>query len=334
MSNAMNDMAQERIPRAPLRVDPLAKSTLRPRWSVMIPVYNCNEFLAQTLQSVLAQARDRHDMQIEVVDDASTEPDTEALVRKYGQGRVSYYRQQENVGSLRNFHTCLQRARGEYIHLLHGDDRIRPGFYDAFDELFASNPGLGAAFCRYAYIDAVGKVLYHHEQEQSHRGELPNFVERLGERQRIQYVSMVVKREVYEKLGSFYGVEYGEDWEMWMRIAAHYSIGYIPEVLAEYRKHFLSISGRSVLTGGNVRDLKFVMDRITPYLPEAKRKHILRNSRKFYGRYALRTANEIWTKLRNKDGVRAQVREGLSLCKDPEVFYSAFKLYTKMSLNL
>jgi len=31
---------------------------------------------------------------------------------------------------------------------------------------------------------------------------------------------MVVKREVYEKLGGFYGVEYGEDWEMWVRIAA------------------------------------------------------------------------------------------------------------------
>jgi len=74
---------------------------------------------------------------------------------------------------------------------------------------------------------------------------------------------MVVKREVYEKLGGFYGVEYGEDWEMWVRIAANYQIAYTPEVLAEYRMHHNSISGKAFLTGQNMKDLNQVMNLIS-----------------------------------------------------------------------
>jgi glycosyltransferase involved in cell wall biosynthesis len=64
-------------------------------------------------------------MQIEVVDDGSTDADKEALVKQTGKGRVEYYRQPENVGSLRNFETRLNRATGHYIHILHGDDKSK-----------------------------------------------------------------------------------------------------------------------------------------------------------------------------------------------------------------
>jgi hypothetical protein len=49
----------------------------------------------------------------------------EELVKKVGKGRVSYFRQKQNVGSLRNFETCINRSRGKYIHLLHGDDELK-----------------------------------------------------------------------------------------------------------------------------------------------------------------------------------------------------------------
>src|SRR5438270_4853541 len=84
----------------------------RPRWSVMIPVYNCAPFLPQTLHSVLQQDLSEAEMQIEVVDDASTDADVEAIVQEIGNGRVRYFRQPQNRGSLKNFETCLNRAEG------------------------------------------------------------------------------------------------------------------------------------------------------------------------------------------------------------------------------
>jgi hypothetical protein len=211
---------------------------------------------------------------------------------------------------------------------------VKPGFYTRFEKLFENHPDLGAAFCRYTYIDEQGKRMYDQDAEMENEGILENWVERLGERQRIQYVSMVVKRNVYEALGSFYGVEYGEDWEMWMRIASRYPMGYIPEVLAAYRRHDASISGKSFLSGKNMSALEIVMDRIKDYLPEEKRDVIIGNSRKFYAHYALRTANLLWKNLKHRSGASAQVKAAWRMSRDPSLFYKILKLYTRMTLNL
>ena len=119
----------ERIPQHPPEIKPVADHIKRPLWSVMIPTYNCSQYLIENILSVLEQDPGEEFMQIEVVDDDSTDADVESLVRKHGKGRVGYFRQTRNVGSLRNFETCLNRATGQFIHLLHGDDKVLPGFY-------------------------------------------------------------------------------------------------------------------------------------------------------------------------------------------------------------
>src|SRR6266404_604797 len=130
----------ERIPLHPPEIKPLPDSVSRPQWSVMIPAYNCSQYLIENIRSVLEQDPGEEKMQIEVVDDGSTDTDVESLVYKIGKGRVRYYRQPRNVGSLRNFETCLNRATGHYIHLLHGDDKIKNGFYKEIENIFISFP--------------------------------------------------------------------------------------------------------------------------------------------------------------------------------------------------
>src|ERR1700759_1744825 len=98
-------MVIDRIPLSPPTVAPLNGSEGRPIWSVMVPVYNCGSYLPQALRSILQQDPGPALMQIEVVDDCSTDIDVEELVRTIGKGRIVYYRQPENVGSLRNFET-------------------------------------------------------------------------------------------------------------------------------------------------------------------------------------------------------------------------------------
>jgi glycosyltransferase involved in cell wall biosynthesis len=143
----------ERIPTHPPEIKPVPENIQRPRWSVMIPAYNCSQYLIENILSVLQQDPGPLQMQIEVVDDSSTDTDVEALVKEAGKGRVGYYRQPENVGSLRNFETCLNRATGHYIHILHGDDKLRNGFYNEIEKLFAAFPEAGAAFTGFTFID-------------------------------------------------------------------------------------------------------------------------------------------------------------------------------------
>lgn len=331
MTTSWQNIAPERTPQQPPRILPV-ETTDRPRWSVMIPVYNAGQYLRQTLESVLMQAPSESEMQIEVIDDCSTDIDVQQLVRDVGKGRVGYYRQPYNVGSLRNFETCLNLSKGYYIQLLHSDDLVHQGFYQTLESLFNQYEEIGAAFCRYRYIDENGDVIFYPEAEAPMECVLENWLARLAERQRIQYVSIAVKRSVYEELGGFYGVHYGEDWEMWARIATRHKFGYTPTVLASYRRHLNSISGNAFTTGQNIRDLDFVMKKINEYLPAGSRKQALRTARKFYSFYAVRTASMLWDKFKNSRGAVAQIKEAWRLHRDPLLVWAILKVFVKIML--
>jgi glycosyltransferase involved in cell wall biosynthesis len=251
----------------------LAPGESRPLWSVMIPTYNCAGYLRQSLGSVLAQDPGPEIMQIEVVDDASSADDPAAVVAELGNGRVGFFRQPENVGHIRNFETCLLRSRGRLVHLLHGDDWVREGFYRRMAEPFLADPALGAAFCRHVIVDDLGNWMTVSPLERPGSGILANWLETIAAGQRLQTPSMVVRREVYERLGGFDRriFHYVEDWEMWVRIAAHYPVWYEAEPLAFYRVHANSISGRgqSRRIAENGRGLRRVVEINREVLPAA-----------------------------------------------------------------
>ncbi|MCI0636075.1 MAG: glycosyltransferase, partial [Actinobacteria bacterium] len=222
----------------------------------MVPTYNCAGYLRQTLVSALDQDPGPEVMQIEVVDDASSD-DPEAVVDELAGARVEVFRQPTNVGSVQNFNTCLLRARGELVHLLHGDDWVRPRFYEIMEKPFAMTE-VGAAFCRYIAVDESGNWQGIADLEQPTAGVVPDWLERIGEGQRLQTPCMVVRRAVYEQLGGFDPSldGYGEDWEMWVRIAARHAVWYEPEPLAVYRVRSSSLTGQLLHTGENVRKLR------------------------------------------------------------------------------
>lgn len=322
-----------RTPNSPPVIAPVTAAN-RPQWSVMIPVYNCAAFLPQTLESVLQQDAGENQMQIEVVDDASTDADIKVLVLKIGKGRIRYFRQPQNVGSLKNFETCIKRAHGHFVHLLHGDDKVRDGYYKKIETLFDQHPEAGAVFCRYAYINEKSEFIQHPTAEATEDGILANWLPRIAGRQRIQYCAITVKRDVYESLGGFYGVSYGEDWEMWVRMAARYQVAYTPEVLAEYRRHQTSISGQAFLSGQNLRDVQWVIAAIQTYLPEGERKGAKRAASKYYAHYAAGTANRLWQATGNKQGAKAQMWEAVHLHGDLKLYWRLAKLYARMALNI
>ncbi len=281
-------------------IPPVPEGSPSPLWSVMIPTYNCADYLRETLASVLAQDPGPEVMQIEVVDDHSTQDDPESVVRELAGDRVSFYRQPQNVGYIQNFDTCLARSRGQLIHLLHGDDYILPGFYQKTQQLFSMNQDIGSAFCRHIYMDSEGHWESISPLEHRESGVLNNHLEKIISGIPIQTVSMVVKRSVYEHLGGYdqrFSCCY-EDREMWIRIAAHHPVGYIPEVLAAYRlMSSESLSKTKLRSGQYAKDLvkgHSIIEKnlAIEYSGKLDRK-IFFQSRKISGDYILMLAGQI-----------------------------------------
>ncbi|WP_416672259.1 glycosyltransferase family 2 protein [Egbenema bharatensis] len=313
---------------------PVADSTIRPLWSVMIPTYNCAHYLRETLASVLAQDPGSDVMQIEVVDDHSTKDDPQAVVEELGRGRVGFYRQPQNMGYIKNFETCLQRSCGRLVHLLHGDDCVRHGFYQKLQQAFEKNPEVGAAFCRYILMDEYDHWQVISPLEQPESGILNNWLERMAIRQIIQTPSIVVRREIYEKLGGFDRRIScnGEDWEMWVRIASRHPIWYEVEPLALYRLSSTSLSGKARRTGENIRDLRTVIRLNKQHLPEEQANHISAKALRFYAFEAIDDAKRFIAR-GEVSATIAQILEAIRCHPSLEVIRPSTKLFLQLMLK-
>ncbi|HEY4324705.1 MAG TPA: glycosyltransferase [Mucilaginibacter sp.] len=303
----------ERTPGSPPVIKPVTVDKERPLWSVMIPSYNCSNYLKETLQSVLIQARGLAEMQIVVVDDCSTDDDVEAIVNDIGKGRIGFFRQTQNVGSLRNFETCINISTGKLIHILHGDDVIKPGFYSEIEDLFVKYPSVGVAFTSLSIIDERSDLISDFRQVQNYTGIVENWLLKIAKKQFAQVCAVVVKRAVYEEIGSFYAVHYGEDWEMWARIAAKFPVAFSIKNLALYRQHNDNISSRSLSSNQNIKDLKKVFKIIENYVPKNKRREIKKIASHNSANYFAENASKIYNVHGNSTVALKQAWGALSL---------------------
>ena len=269
----------------------------------MIPIYNCREdFLRDTLSSVLCQDPGVEHMQIEVLDNCSTLGNPEAVVREIGGGRIAFHRQTHNLGITGNFNACIERARGHWVHILHGDDTVRPNFYERAGTGVTAHPQAAAALCRHIYMDEDGQWTGFSELESRVSGVLDtDFAWRQLLDQRIQFVAMVVRRSTYEELGGFRPLlPHCMDWDMWKRIALSSPVHCDPEPMACYRLHAGADSSRLITTGENVREERRSIDYSCAALPREKAAMVQRAASKAAGLRAARRA-----RLLSKKGMRA-----------------------------
>ena len=241
-------------------IEPVAGGAAkRPLWSVMIPTFNCADMLGKTLESVLSQDPGPEHMQIEVVDDCSTEDDPEAVVREIGRGRVSFSRKPRNGGSFQNFNTCIRRSRGHLIHLLHGDDWVLPGFYEQISRLNSEHPAATMLTTRVFFTDKTGV----------YTGISPRFdhLEAGGRDAEIfysscplQFAGIVTRRTAFERYGGFLENLTGlADWECWSRLSENDEIVTSSEVLGCYRIFPENTSGRQKREAANIRSRLILM---------------------------------------------------------------------------
>ena len=219
----------------PARIEPVREDVPRPLWSVMIPSFNsAPSYLRQTIDSVLAQDPGPEQMQIEVVDDCSNEDDLEALVRECGNGRVSFYRKPVHEGMTPMFNSCIQRSRGQLVHILHSDDYVLPGFYQRLAEVAAHHPNVALIAARSFLVDHESAIIGVTERLPALEGGA-HVVDSFFYRTPIQTPGVVMRRAFYERHGGFSDVPCLLDCEMWTRAISLAGGVVTAEVLACYR---------------------------------------------------------------------------------------------------
>lgn len=239
------------------KIVPMTQCNNRPRFSVMIPTFNPEKrYLAQALRSVIDQDPGASVMQIEVVDDNSTNCDIAQLIAEICGDRVSVSRTVTNMGLAGCWNTCIDRARGEWVHILHQDDYVLPGFYAEIEEFAKSHPDVGLVGVRSFFVDDANVINGITSRITSlERG--GHGVAEFLYGNPIQCPGIAIRKKCYESHGGFRSdLTYTLDWEMWTRIIASEGGVISPKVLGCYRFGCGSATDRMAREGETLLDMR------------------------------------------------------------------------------
>ncbi|NTU92938.1 MAG: glycosyltransferase family 2 protein [Chlorobiaceae bacterium] len=130
----------------------------KPLVSVAVPLYNNERFIAETIESVLAQTMP--DFELLVYDDHSTDRSLE-IARSYSDPRIRIVTSDRNLGPEGNWNRAVSQVGGTYVKLLCADDLLFPECLEKQVEIFsgASSAGVSLVSCHRTIIDSDGKTL-------------------------------------------------------------------------------------------------------------------------------------------------------------------------------
>ena len=126
-----------------------------PKVSIAVPVYNCEKFVAQSVESLLAQTYG--DFELVISDNASTD-NSEEVCRRYEKldKRVRYVRRTENIGGPGNFRHVFSLCSGQYHKWSTADDYWHPNFLQEAVDVLDKQPDVVLCYPMTQLIDAQG----------------------------------------------------------------------------------------------------------------------------------------------------------------------------------
>ena len=197
-----------------------------PTVSVMIPYYNCKEYIVETIQSVLSQSH--QNFEIIIVDDGSDPEHADYLKGFLADKPAIRYAVQNNQGVAAARNHAARLAGGKYFLFLDSDDLILPDYIEKCVTVLENNPDCKLVYPLAEYFDA-----------QEGLWNLPDYdgLESLLKGNRIPIISMH-RAEDFVSLGGFdENLTTHEDWDLWIRLLSNGgTVIRIPEVLFRYRK--------------------------------------------------------------------------------------------------
>ena len=208
--------------------------------SVIMPVYNAEGFLGETVASILNQSH--QDFELIAIDDGSTDGSADILADFARRDkRVNFFRS-ENRGAGATATECLARAKNDLVVRHDADDVMLPNRLERQVWFMQQNQDISAA-CGYAWlINRSGKILAWAKPivdiERGIRESDPHWFVDL-----IQPATIMRKQDVLA-VGGYPKHRYAEDRELWGRlVAAGYRLAVQPEFVIKQRIHGSSLTG-------------------------------------------------------------------------------------------
>ncbi|MGG7646400.1 glycosyltransferase family 2 protein [Rhodovulum sp. YNF3179] len=218
--------------------------------SVVLPTYNRQRLLNRAIKSVLAQSLE--DIECIVVDDASTDETKQMVLSLANEdSRIRYFRHPTNQHVSRARNTGIDASFGKYISFLDDDDEFLPNKLEKQIQLLEKEKNLGLVYCWFDVMRGAKKIGQRHSRLQG------NIFDKLLVSQPLGNAStIVVPKKVAKNFKFDEELRRGNDGDFIRRVARHYPVGVVEEVLVHYH---VDHGGSPRITGSNVEDIELAI---------------------------------------------------------------------------
>jgi glycosyltransferase involved in cell wall biosynthesis len=217
--------------------------------SCIVPVFNGERYLSEALESIFHQSY--QPLEVIIVDDGSTDG-TAAVAAAYGE-KVTYLRQ-DNAGPAAARNLGLNVMHGEFVAFLDADDAMLPERLAAQLELLDAEPDLGLVHTDLMTFDESGII---HTTRRAFSDPCGGMVlDRLLLDNFITTSTVMARKEYLTEVGMFnVNRRISHDFELWLRMAARWKVGYIDRPLVRYRYRPGSLSHDKLATAKDALDV-------------------------------------------------------------------------------
>ena len=195
--------------------------------SIVLPVYNGEKYLRESIDSILRQTYQNWELLI--LDDCSTDGSA-TIAKEYAarDARICYYRNDTNLQLPRNLNKGFSLAKGDYLTWTSDDNRYRPQALEKMAAALKADPEAQFVFASCRIIDESGKEIeYISVSPQSPRWIVGSNT--VG-------ACFLYTRRVYEEIGDYDPeMKLVEDYDYWQRICLRFKAIGIEEILYDYR---------------------------------------------------------------------------------------------------
>ncbi|MEL1255297.1 glycosyltransferase family 2 protein [Flavobacterium sp. DGU38] len=225
-----------------------------PYFSIIIPLYNKENFIENTLKSVLNQ--NFTDFEVIIVNDGSTDS-SEEKVLQFNDSRVHYYRQKnDGVSAARNY--GIEKAKSDYIAFIDADDYWYPGFLGEMFKNIKTCPELKVFSAAIEIETSKSVIPAHYSIKKTGDFEVVNYFKGSSKRTVLCSSSAIFHKTVFEHSGSFdTKIKSGEDTDLWIRIGLAYPIHFSWKILARYTYDPDSLSKKHKITIDSINFYKY-----------------------------------------------------------------------------
>jgi alpha-1,3-rhamnosyltransferase len=217
------------------------KNSELPLVSVIIPCYNHEKFIQESIQSVIDQTYSR--MELIVIDDGSKDNSVQKIeeMRSACESRFEHFQFifRENRGLSRTLNQGLSLAHGDYFSTVASDDIMLPEKTVTQLDVFTKDPLITAVFGAHQYIDDESKVV---SVKKGAYREF-SFQEIFYHQHDIPASSQMIRLSSLRDIGGYNENTKVEDWDLWLRLTeSGAKLVYIPDVIVGYRMHDNNLS--------------------------------------------------------------------------------------------